>query len=174
MKHIVTRRTLIALLGVSILLGPLASVIAYQLPKPSGKVLLTVSGDISVTNSDSGAEFDYDMLNQLGLVDKKIATYWTGPDSIFTGVLTRELMALLGADGTWVRAIAANDYSVNLPLTDLTGFDTLLGLSQNGERMKLRDKGPLWLLYPNDSRPDEPDTAINKRMVWQLKSLHIH
>ena len=83
-------------------------------------------------------------------------------------------MTLLGANGTWVRAIAANDYSVNLPLTDLTGFDTLLGLSQNGERMKLRDKGPLWLLYPSDSRPDEPDTAINKRMVWQLKSLHIH
>lgn len=172
-KEPLERRLLIALLGMSVMLSLLPVAIADQLPKPTGKVLLTVTGNISVTNSDSGAQFDYNMLTQLGLVDKKIATVWTDPDSVFTGVLAREVMALVGANGSWVRAIAANDYSVNLPLTDLTSFDTLLGLSRNGERMKLRNKGPLWLLYPNDSRPAEPDSAINKRMVWQLKSLQI-
>ena len=146
---------------------------ADSLAKPTGKVLLTISGDIELTNSASGAQFDYDMLEDLGFVDKKIATEWTGLDSVFTGVLARDVINLVGAKGTWVRAVAANDYSVNLPLTDLTRFETLLALSENGERMTLRDKGPLWLLYPNDSRPEVADYEIAKRMIWQLKSLQI-
>ena len=146
---------------------------AESLARPTGKILLTVSGDIEVTNSDNGAQFDYEMLSQLGLVNKEIATHWTGPNSIFSGVLTRKLMTLLGARGTWVRAVAANDYSVNIPLTDFTEFETVLAMSQNGERLTLRDKGPLWLLYPNDSRPDDKDSIINRRMVWQLTSLQI-
>ena len=171
--YIIARRVLISLLALSLMMGLSQMSFADVLPTPTGKVLLTVSGNISLANSDSGAQFDYAMLSELGLVDKKIATHWTGPDNVFTGVLTRDLMTLVGAKGNWIRAVAANDYSVNFPLTDLTRFETMFGLSQNGQRLKLRDKGPLWLLYPNDSRPDELDSTINKRMIWQLKSLHI-
>lgn len=146
---------------------------ADTLPAATGKVLLTISGDISNSNSDKGAEFDYAMLAQLGLIEKQIDTPWTDADSVFTGVLTRKLLELVGANGKWVRAGAANDYSINLPLNDLVQFDTLLGLALNGERLGLRSKGPVWLVYPNDSRPAEPQTEINKRMVWQLTSLQI-
>ena len=173
-KHSVAGLVLIILFGLSLGSSLLPAAMADQLPKPTGKVLLTISGGISVTNSDDGAKFDYDMLSNLGLVDKNISTYWTSPDSIFTGVLARNIMALVGANGSWVRAVAANDYSVNLPLTDLTRFDTLLGLYHNSERMSMRDKGPVWLLYPNDSRPDKSESTINERMIWQLKSLQIH
>ena len=167
------KREIIASLGLYVMLASLSAVCASSLPKPTGKILLTVTGNIEVTNADSGAQFDYEMLSQLGMVDKNIATQWTGNNSVFTGVLTREIMELVGAKGTWVRATAANDYSVNIPLTDLTRFETMLAVSKNGERMTLRDKGPLWLLYPNDSRPDNSDLAIKKRMVWQLESLQI-
>ncbi len=143
------------------------------LPKPSGKIILTVSGSIKLTNSNNGAEFDLDMLRELGLVEKQITNPWTEPNSVFEGVLARKLLAYLGAEGEWVRAAAANDYSVNIPLADLTQFDTLLGMSHNGRQMQLRDKGPVWLLYPNDNRPDVSESEINKRMVWQLTSLKI-
>lgn len=167
------RNFVFSLVGVLCVLTASSTVLADSLPAPTGKILLTVSGGITKTNSENGAEFDFEMLSQLGLVDKQIVTQWTEPETVFTGVLTRELMALVGAEGSWVRAVAANDYSINIPLTDLTNFDTLLGLSLNGERMRLRDKGPLWLLYPNDNRPDEPESELNNRMVWQLTSLHI-
>ena len=173
LNYTLVRSNLLMLLGCSALLIVMGVACAESLPKPTGKILLTVSGDISVSNSNAGAQFDYKLLSQLGLIDKVIATQWTGPVSVFSGVLTRELMRVVGAKGNWVRAVAANDYSVNIPLTDLTDFETLLALSHNGERLKLRDKGPLWILYPNDSRPDELASAINQRMVWQLKSLHI-
>jgi len=147
---------------------------AEILPAPTGRVLLTVSGDITRTNSEFGAQFDYDMLKQLGLIEKNIVTPWTAPDSRFTGVLARNLMEQVGARGQWVRATAANDFSANIPLTDLTEFNTLFALSLNGERMQLRNKGPIWLIYPTDSRPEETDAEINKRMVWQLVSLEIY
>jgi hypothetical protein len=174
MNYKLVKRTLLTLFGLMVLTVVHSTVLADALPEPTGQVLLTITGDIERKNSEIGAQFDYDMLERLEFVEKNVITPWTEPESIFSGVLLRSLMEQVGASGNWVRAIAANDYSANIPLSDLTQFDTLLALSHNGKRMRLRDKGPLWLIYPNDSRPDKPESEINTRMVWQLVSLRVY
>lgn len=144
---------------------------AQPLPEPTERVLLTISGNIERTNSPEGARFDFGMLQELGLVSRRIDTEWTEGGTVFEGVLTRTLLEHVGARGEWVRASAANDYSANVPLSDLTEHDTLLALSRDGKRMSLRDKGPAWILYDNRDRPPVSQNELNDRMVWQLKSL---
>jgi hypothetical protein len=55
-------------------------------------------------------------------------------------------------------------------MSDLDRHDVLLALRRDGEVMQVRDKGPLWIIYPLD--PAEPVLAeIERRMVWQLDEL---
>ena len=138
---------------------------ADSLRKPEGQVLLTITGAIEHKNSPNAAEFDYEMLQELGLVERQIDTPWTDASSVFEGVLTSKLMQAIGAAGDWVTAIAVNDYRIVIPMSDLTDYDTMLGLSQNGKRMKLRDKGPIWILYKNNNQPPIEKSQLNKRMI---------
>lgn len=146
---------------------------AAELPRPTGRVILTVVGEIERSNAPGRAEFDYAMLAELGLVTRTVATPWTDPGTRFEGVPARALLERVGADGRWAVATAANDYRIDIPLDDLTEHDTLLALSKDGRRMPLRDKGPVWILYDDVDRPDIDEEDLRARMVWQLKTLEI-
>lgn len=143
------------------------------LTEPTGKVLLTISGKIENTNVDERAEFDFEMLSALGLTSIKTATPWTSADTEFKGVLTKKLLEAVGAFGTTIKATALNDYTIELPIEDYSDFNTLLATHLNGERMSVRNKGPIWVIYPNDDQPDVPGLVLENRMIWQLKTIEI-
>lgn len=146
---------------------------AESLPKPTGRVILTITGEIVNTNAPDKAEFDYEMLKEFGLVSMNIETMWTPDGELFEGILTRKLLDIVGASGESITATAANDYAITIPLSDLTEHDTLLAMSKNGVRMRLRDKGPIWLLYSNTDRPKLAEAELNSRMIWQLTTLTV-
>ncbi|MEC8574513.1 MAG: oxidoreductase, partial [Pseudomonadota bacterium] len=39
--------------------------------------------------------------------------------------------------------------------------------------MSLRDKGPLWIVYPFDSDPAYQTEAIYSRSIWQLEEITV-
>ncbi len=43
----------------------------------------------------------------------------------------------------------------------------------NGEEMSIRDKGPLWVIYPFDSDADFRSEVVFSRSIWQLDRLEI-
>lgn len=155
------------------LLSCVSMVSAGDLAMPEGDVVLVVKGAITHTNAPGEARFDYAMLAELGLVAEQIDTEWTPAGAVFEGVRTHRLLAAVGATGKRIKATAANDYSVNIPFEDLADYDTLLATSRDGERLRLRDQGPLWLLYVPHDRPDEIQAILNHRMIWQLKTLEV-
>jgi len=173
LKLSVSRPIKVWLFGLFVFIVVCSAAQSANLPEPTGEVILTVTGNIAYTNSDKGAQFDVAMLKEFELITKRIDTPWSKRGAQFNGVLTRELLQLVGAEGSWARASAANDYQVNIPLTDLTQFDTLLAMRMDGEQLTLRDYGPLWLLYSEDHRPKLADSVLQSRMIWQLESLHI-
>ena len=164
---------LVVTIVLSSLLASMGVSQAAELPTPSGRIILTVSGSIAHRNSPRGAEFDYEMLSKLGLVQQQIDTPWTDAGAVFEGVMTRTLLKAVGATGTSIKASAANDYRIDIPYTDLADYDTFLGISIDGKRMTLRDKGPIWLLYSNDNHPPVAGSELNARMVWQLTTLSV-
>jgi hypothetical protein len=159
--------------AVFLALGMGAASAADPLAAPTGPVILTVSGNIEVTNSDAGAAFDREMLAELGVTEITTSTPWTDGVPVFSGVLARTILERVGAEGTTVNATALNDYTVGIPMEELLNYDVLLATEMNGEEMKVSDKGPVWIVYPRDSEPDLQDRRLHDRWVWQLKALAV-
>ena len=156
--------TLAALIG-----APLG---AADLPVPEGPVVLTVTGTISKTNTEAAAEFDRAMLEALGMQSFETTTVWTEGPQVFEGPTVQALLDAVGAEGTVLRAVAVNDYAVEIPVDD--ELETpILALKRNGEDMPLRDKGPIWIVYPYDSDPDLRTSVIHARSIWQLERIDI-
>jgi hypothetical protein len=149
-------------------------VLAQSLPRPEGEVILTVTGAIAQTNADGAAEFDLAMLAELGTVGFSTSTMWTDGVQHFEGVSLRALLDRVGASGTTIRAMALNDYSIDIPIADAVPDGPILAFSVNDEIMSVREKGPLWVVYPYDRDPERYRTeVIHARSVWQLQRLTI-
>jgi hypothetical protein len=71
-------------------------------------------------------------------------------------------------------ASALNDYKATIPFSDLDEYPVLLALSQNGAAMSVRDKGPIWMIYPDPEPSGEfVHQHRNAKMVWQLERLQL-
>lgn len=163
----------LALMAFGLAILPVTTHAADPLPAPQGQVILTVSGNVAVTNTPEGAAFDRAMLEEIGLTELSTSTPWTDGVQQFNGILGRTLLERVGAQGSVVMASALNDYTVELPMDDFTTYDVLLALDMNGATMQVSDKGPVWIVYPRDQVPALQDRKMHDRWVWQLKSLQV-
>jgi hypothetical protein len=146
---------------------------AGELPKPEGEPILTVGGSIENTNDDGLARFDWKMLESLGTVKIETMTPWYEKPVEFEGVPMKTLMDYVGAKGAEVTVVALNDYKSTVPMEDFEQFDALLAMKRDGEAMPVRDKGPLWLVYPYDTDPELKTDKYYSRSVWQIKEMQV-
>lgn len=144
---------------------------AEPLAKPTGKTILTISGRIDNTNAAGTAQFDREMLEALGMETVKTATPWYDGPVVFEGVRLDKLMKLVGASGKTIKAVALNDYTNTIPIEDFSKFGVLLALKRDGTYMTVRDKGPLFIIYPYDSDPQLQSQTYYARSAWQLAKL---
>jgi hypothetical protein len=158
--------------ALSVLGMPRAAVTDGLVP-PRDRVVLTVTGAIGRTNAPGRADFDLAALEGLGLRRLTTWTPWTDGELRFEGVPARRLMDAVRARGTAVDALALNDYEQTIPLEDFDKYDVLLATRANGERLRVRDKGPIWIIYPWSEYPELDDFATRKKSVWQLSALHV-
>ena len=146
---------------------------AQALEAPQGRVILTVSGDITHTNSASGAQFDRSMLLALGNQELVTDTPWTEGVNTFNGPTLKALLEAVGAKGKNLSVTALNDYSANVPAQDAFDHEILLAMDMNGKPMSIRDKGPIFVLYPFAKDPSLNNEVIHNRSVWQVKSITV-
>lgn len=144
------------------------------LEKPSGGIILTVDGKITITNGPDGqAVFDRAMIEAMDVGEIITETPWTDGAVRFEGVRVRDLLAAVGAEGSTVHAIAINDYAVEIPIADFNDYDVILAYRANGKTMRIRDKGPLWVIYPWNEKPELRDEVHHTRSIWQLKRMTV-
>ncbi len=155
------------------LLSPPALTADARLPMPEGPVILAVSGDIRHTNVGDEAHFDYRMLTALGLHETVTHTPWTQDASRFEGPLVRRLLESVGARGSQLAVTALNDFTATVPVSDVSTYAVILAVKRDGERMPIRDFGPLFILYPFDRHPELLNETIRFRSVWQVASIHV-
>jgi hypothetical protein len=165
----ITRRHLLAASAALAFVSPAAR----ALDRPKGRVVLTFTGRIGVRNADRGAEFDMDMLAALPQHSFSTKTPWYPQSRKFTGPLMRDVLAAVEAQGKNLRAIALNDYKVNLPVGDALKFNLVLARLMDDKPMPVRDKGPLFLIYPFDSDETLRNERYYSRAAWQLKTIDI-
>lgn len=144
-----------------------------DMAKPDGKPLLVVTGKIKETNVGAEAHLDRALLYSIGL--KKLATsnqYEPGIHN-YEGIMLQDLLSFLGASGTTLVATALDGYSVEIPVHDAERYPVILAMKSNGVPMAVRDKGPIWIIYPIDQFKELKDQKYSARSIWQLKQLDV-
>lgn len=158
-------------LALGILASGFRPAMAGGLQTPAGKPILTITGRISNTNADTAAVFDRAMLEALGSDGFTTMTPWYSAPVRFDGVRMDRLMQAVGASGDSVRAYALNDYTTEIPIPDFGLYGTLLAIRRDGNYMPVRDKGPLFIVYPFDSNPELKQQRFYSRSAWQVAKI---
>ena len=117
------------------------------------------------------AEFDLASLKKLPQQSFTTHTPWFKDPMTFTGPLMRDVLASAKLKGTGLSAVALDEYKAKLPFSDAEKFDVILAHSINGEPMSAKNKGPLFIVYPYDSKKELQTVLYYQRSVWQLKAL---
>jgi hypothetical protein len=146
---------------------------AQALAAPGGAVVLSIGGRITRTNQGARAAFDMPMLEALAQQHITTKTPWYKEARKFTGPLLRDVLALVGANGATLRLTALNDYRIDVPFDDARRFDMLLARAIDDRPITVRERGPLFVIYPFDSDPALRNALYYSRSVWQLKSIDV-
>ena len=154
---------------------PLAAALpATALDKPEGQVVLTITGRVRKPNHGASANFDMGMLQALPQASFATRTPWYTQARRFTGPLLRDVLAAAGAQGTTLRLMALNDYRVDMPFEDAQRHDVVVARLLDDKPMAVRDKGPLFVIYPFDARPELRSAIYYSRSAWQLRSIEVN
>jgi hypothetical protein len=100
-------------------------------------------------------------------------TPWYERARRFTGPLMSQVLQAAGAQGRVVKATALNDYSVEIPMADITDHGVVLARLLDDQPMPVRDRGPLFVIYPFDDKPAVRTPVHFARCIWQLRSLDV-
>ncbi|MHC0053606.1 putative pterin-binding protein [Actibacterium sp. D379-3] len=133
--------------------------------------LLTVTSTIA-DGTTITQEFSAEELLALEQVEVLTANDYVEGDVSFSGPLLRSVFP----DGTLdpsdtIKLTALNNYSTEMPASEALDYNVILAMSQNGVRMSVRDKGPLWVIYPMNDHKELREPLFNDRLVWQLSKM---
>jgi hypothetical protein len=168
----ITRRTFCSAAASLGLLGT-SNAQAAPLAKPDGAIILTISGRIGVTNAGDTAVFDRAMLEALGMISFRTHTPWYSEPTTFEGVPMTVLMQCVEAKGQTLTTTALSDYCAETPIADLARYHPILALKRDGQYLEIRDKGPLFLVYPFDSAAELQSQRFYSQSTWQIVAMSI-
>lgn len=155
------------------LLAMAASQSAQALEAPTGKVVLTLSGKVADTNDAKQAKLDMAMIRKLPQISFTTQTPWDPKPVKFTGPRLKDVLALVKGSGTSLVAVALNDYKITIPMSDVDEHGVLLAHQMDDADIPVRTKGPLFIVYPFDSKPELKSTKFYERSIWQLKAIEL-
>ena len=141
----------------------------FALAEGAKPVILTVTSAID----GSQTTFDRDQLKALAARSASMETPWTEGKVTFEGPLLKAVLDAAGVHGKTLVVKALNDYSAEVPAADASEFSTMLAMSIDGKAMSVRDKGPLFLIYPFDTHPELYNEKYFSRSVWQIREIEV-
>jgi hypothetical protein len=146
---------------------------AQNLPRPTGTIVLSVNGQISNTNAPGRADFDRAMLEALGISSIEATSPWSDGRRKFQGVLARDVMLAVGAQGQLITATGQDDYSVDIPASDFMRYPVLLALQMDGKYLQLRNQGPVLIVYPRDDYTELATPTLTRKSVGMLREITV-
>jgi len=122
---------------------------------------------------DTNVIFNADAIAELPRIEFTTTTPWTMGTHSFSGPSLLSVLREAQADGTNIRLEALNGYSVELPVEQLNTTAPIVADRIDGRSLSIRDKGPLWVVYPYDSDLEFQTEVTYARSVWQLVSITV-
>ena len=135
-----------------------------------GPVILTVSGNLA---GSVPVTFTLKELQALKSRTFRVQHDWSDTPHTYKGPLLSAVLEHAGARGDSLRLTALNEYFVDIDRAFVKRWQPILAWQEDGRTMRVRNKGPLWLMTPLDSDPvlREPDNV--SRLIWQLSDIEV-
>ena len=131
----------------------------------SGQTMLSLNGSVSLSIDE------FDALAPRTIV--KTSTPWHTATT-FSGISGADFIRVTGAAGQAVTVRAINDYQTTIPISDLRDLGILFVTRMNGKRISVRQKGPVFVIYPFDQRPELKSELYYGRSIWQVNKITVH
>lgn len=151
----------------------LAATAQPRLAAPTQRVILTVDGAIGMRNDKTAALFDAAMIDALPAHSFRTWTPWFPQPVSFSGPLLSDVLDAVAAKGKTLHMVALNDYAVDVPFEDARRFGPILARRVDGKVIGVREKGPLFLIYPFDDKPETRSEIFYSRSIWQLARITV-
>jgi hypothetical protein len=111
-------------------------------------------------------------LRGLPVIEFETTTPFTDGPQRFAGAALSGVLGDVPADAVLILK-ALNDYSVRIPVAEISPQTPIIAYERNGEVMSVRKKGPLWIVYPFDADPEFQNETIYGRSIWQLVEIQV-
>jgi hypothetical protein len=149
-------------LSLAVVASLFCTVLTVSAQDPADVLLELVSAEgstLAITRAD---------LEALPQVEFETGTEWTEGSARYRGPRLIDVLSIANLQDQPVEAIAANDYKVTLT-TELVGEHyPIVALRINDQPFGLRERGPLWIIYPYDLVADYRNEKFFTASVWQL------
>ncbi|YCO01203.1 putative pterin-binding protein [Vibrio sp. VNB-15] len=99
---------------------------------------------------------------------------WLASPAEFDGVkLSTLLHHAFGEVPEHVEVRALNDYYADISRDDILRYQPIVAYKQNHQYIKVRNKGPYWLIYSMDEYPEIDVAQYHSQMVWQINRISV-
>jgi len=138
-------------------------------PASAGDTILAVTGNVpgGVINLTLA------QIEAMGSASIVTTTPWHDGPTTFEGVPMALFLEAVGAHGTTAYVQALNDFSIDIPLSDLTRFGAIMAYKTDGSYMEIADLGPLFIVFPYDDVAEVRNALFYARSVWQICAIEI-
>lgn len=134
------------------------------------EVILSVAAK-GCCNNAGKMEYRRAQLQALPQASVTTTTPWTKGPHVYRGVLLKTVLDTLGISADKIKVMAQNDYFAVIPREDAEKYPVLLAIEEDGKALTLRNKGPVWVIYPLSDHPELDIEQYHSLMVWQVIKL---
>jgi len=136
---------------------------------PSGPVVLTVSGDISMPNVGDQTLVDQATLDSMPHVAIDAFEPFVNKTISFTGIPADRFLASLGiAPNTPLVFRALDNYETTYTRSQLAKEGAVVATHQDGNPIPVEEGGPIRLVFP---RNDGPISVDGNQWIWSISEI---
>lgn len=130
---------------------------------------------LTVNDVASGKTWEFSDADLAALPQQSFetSTIWTDDVHTFSGPTLRSLLDATGSTTSALQIHAINNYNVEFPAEKIAEDSPVLATRIDGESFSVREKGPLWVVFPYDQNPDFQSEEIFALSVWQVNRIDI-
>lgn len=152
-----------AVLAISaVFAGKVAAADLFQLTGTNGE-----GASVNVTISDTLAE-------EIGATEIHTKVVSRGDAvSKVRGVELRKLLEKFDLKGENIHVSALDGYVMDIPADDVRSYPVVVGYAIDDKPLRVRDKGPAWIIYPVSDHPELDNADYEARSVWQVKTIDV-
>lgn len=134
-------------------------------------VLLTIFP--SNPSQSAGVELDREQLEAFRQIEFETSTIWSEGVRSFSGPSLREVLIAAGITGGDINLTAENQYRTTMPWFVMNEDFPIIATRIDGETFSLREKGPLWIVFPYDADEKYRTEVMYAHSIWQLVEIGV-